>query len=647
MKKPCKIYTLDTETYNGFIGKLKKIAVYDGENVLYGNSFSDIEGFLLSESKMYNVKIYVHNLEFDSRKIPEIWDRKHIKWSGCMTINNKIATIKNKHWELKDSFKILPMSLKKLSYDFDVEHGKLDLWEAVQEKYPGLYNDIPDFLNRCPIDDELFIKYLGYDVISLYEVLEKLIEVSGLSVEDFCKISSTSSLSRLIFKKGYKGKLFKTKGERKTDYQIMTQYNWVDDLDSEAINRAGYYGGRTEVFTPIMNEPGYHFDENSAYPRYMKEPMPIGKPIEINDPDIAKKVFETWMKDHKGGGLIQAKVYVPMQNVPPLPCNMGKLAFPCGYIHGTWTYIELEYAILHCGVKILEYEICLHFNKMFPVFKNFIDTIYEIKEQASIEENIALRTFAKLIMNCGYGYTGMRRDDKIGIDDIKNKYKYPVITNENEDMGYIEYPSEISSEYIQVQIAAYVTSFARIALLKALKYADEKGILYYCDTDSVACSKPLPPEFLDKYELGKWDLESEPKRALYLKPKVYVEEFKEGDILKKFKGVSKSTIEKFTFESYEEILEEILYGCENFLTVETEKLMQPSVMVLQRQAKNLDYHEYRDKKMYLDNMEKRIMDYCNNTTEPYYFSSLEEFENFKFMKISRTVEFDMERKNHV
>ena len=39
MKKPIKLITLDTETYKGLIGDLKRIAIYDGVKVYYGYKF--------------------------------------------------------------------------------------------------------------------------------------------------------------------------------------------------------------------------------------------------------------------------------------------------------------------------------------------------------------------------------------------------------------------------------------------------------------------------------------------------------------------------------------------------------------------------------------------------------------------------------
>ena len=109
---------------------------------------------------------------------------------------------------------------------------------------------------------------------------------------------------------------------------------------------------------------------------------------------------------------------MPKQKIPPLPIKIGKLVFPTGYLDGWFTFIELEYAIKNCGVKIEKTLEVIHFTKTFPVFKNLINTLYKIKEQATIDERKALRQVAKLLMNVSYGYTALRRDDKDELNHI-------------------------------------------------------------------------------------------------------------------------------------------------------------------------------------------------------------------------------------
>jgi hypothetical protein len=632
-KKPIKLITLDTETYNGLIGSLKRIAIYDGKNVTYGYSFLDVEPILLEYEKQgFNVHVYIHNLEFDARKIPQLFEDNRIIWEKCFIINNKLATITTKKYIIHDSFKLLPMSLAKLSKDFGVEHGKMDLWDEVQKTYPNEYTDIVDFLDRCHVDDPVYLKYLGFDVISLYEIIEILLEVSGVPLDQFVKKISTASLSRYIFKTGYKGKEFKNPFGNKTDYERLCSYKWHFDLETEEFIRCSYCGGRTEVFKPELISKGYHYDVNSLYPFVMLREYPIGKPTMYSIPEVAKEMFENWMNDHLGLGFVSCSVYIPEQHIPPLPVKMGKLVFPTGHVYGTFTYHELEYAIKNCGVVITEFREVCHFDQTYPIFKNFIETMYEIKEEGTRTHNEALRTFGKLLMNVGYGYTGMTRD-KTKLEPISKLEKYlasgdPIVYI-NEELGYIEIPANVTSEYIQVQVASYVTSYARLILLDALKMAEKLGEVYYCDTDSIVCSEPLPDFMVDGVKLSMWDLESEPLKALYLKPKVYSEVLENKTNIK-FKGISKETQKNLTFDDYEMLLEELETKKNDYVLVEKNKLMMRSIMYLEKTGADLNSYEYRDKKMNIKTIEKRNMDYKNNFTSPLHFESEQAFETFSF-----------------
>lgn len=658
-KKQVKIITLDTETFNGLIGNLKRLAIYDGVKVTYGYTFSDIEPELLFwEKQGYDVHIYIHNLEFDLRKLPELLDKKRVQWEKSFIINGKIATLSCKHYTVHDSFKILPSSLSKLSKDFEVTHGKLDLWEEVQKVYPNEYSDIVDFLDRCHIDDEIYLKYLGYDVISLYEVLSKLIDLTGISEKDFVGRISTSSLSRFLFKNGYKGQIFKDPLRQQTDFDIMCQYNWRNNLEVEEFIRSSYYGGRVEVFKPMLDIKGFHYDVNSLYPAQFDGEYPVGKPEYYNEPKLAKFYFERWLDDKIGLGFCSCSVFIPDQPIPPLPCKMGKLVFPCGHVYGTWTFEELEYAVKNCGVEIKEFYEVAYFPQTFPVFKRFKDTFYEIKERATIEKNESLRTLAKLILNVMYGYTGMTRDDKTQLRPFEDFDQYDDIKYADESLGFIEIPADINAEYIQVQIASYVTSRARLVLLDALREVSKRGNVYYCDTDSIVCDVPLPPEKIHPTKLGFWDLESEPEKAVFLRPKVYAELYPSRTNVK-FKGVTKETQKTLGFDDYKNLYQELIDLKNDYVIVEKNRLTMRSIMYIEKEGIDIrdnrindkeagikTGYEVRDKKMNLKTIEKRQIDYKENWTKPWFFKSEEDFDNFSFNPPKKHVQFSMVQGGH-
>lgn len=663
-KRPVKIITLDTETI-GLDGELKRIAIYDGERVVDGYTFDDmlplIEDYY---NRGFMPHVYIHNLDFDARKIPEIFSIGNVVWSRTKKIGNKFARITCRKYIIHDSYKILPKKLQDLSHDFEVEHGKLDLWDAVQEAYPGEYIDHVDFLSRCDRDNELYVRYLHYDVLSLYEVLQKLMEVAKLSEEQLVTILSTASLSRFLFKNGYGDLQFKFPDNPRTDFEILTSckawgseklmnHSNISYQHCELLMRSGFYGGRTEVFTTECKagKPGeivaYHYDVNSLYPSQMIDnDFPYGYPEFFDDENVIAFKWKKWMERKKGLGFITADVFVPDQTIPPLPAKIGKLVFVCGHISGTWTFNELEYAVRNCGVIIEKFHYMVFFQKTHKIFHNFVKCFYEMKNEGKKSGNESLTSFAKLILNTAYGWTVLRRDDKTAFRDIKDLPKWqnkPAFKYANEELGYFEIQDTVLTETIQVQVGAYVTSYARLVLLDALRKQAEIGTVYYCDTDSIVCSEKLPPEMVDKYELGKWDLEGELYSGLFLQPKVYTEDKKltEKDIAKgkkenrtiKFKGVSKKRQKELKEKHYREIY--ALMKEDHYIEYEIEEGAErlPSLAVAMKNGKNPNQLQKIDKKIRIGTRQKRQFDFVNNTSKAWFMESLDEFEHFSFAVI--------------
>ena len=664
-KRPVKILALDTETI-GLDGALKRIAIFDGETVTDGYIFADVSHVIEKYYKMgFMPHVYIHNADFDLRKMPEVFERGNVVWSMTKKIGGKFAKVTCKHYVIHDSYKILPKSLAKLSEDFELEHGKLDLWEEVQRVYPDRYTDHVDFLSNCDPDDPIYVKYLHYDVISLYELLDKLCEVAKLDHEQLVHILSTASLSRYLFKNGYGPDIkFQDPVSGRDDFEILTvNKSWgsekkmkecdISYIECEYVMRSGFYGGRTEVFT-VNCPPGnpgeimaFHYDVNSLYPSVMIDnEFPYGYPDFIENETIIAHKWERWLKYQHGLGFITADVFVPQQEIPPLPVRMGKLVFVCGHVSGTWTYKELEYAVKNCGVVIEKFHYMVHFHNTYKVFHNFVHTFYQMKENGKREGNESLTNFAKLILNTAYGWTVLRRDDKTAFRDVKDLDKWkdkPAFKYLNEEMGYFEIQDSVHADTIQVQVGAYVTSYARLVLLDALRKQAAKGTVYYCDTDSIVCSAPLPPEMIDPYEIGKWDLEAELYSGLFLQPKVYTENKKltEKQIKKgltenrtiRFKGVSKKRQAELNERFYQDIYNLMLTETYTEMQVEQGAERLPSLSVAFKNHKDPNQLQVIDKKIKIGTKQKRNFNLKENTSDPWFMSSLEEFENFTFAAV--------------
>lgn len=663
-KIPIKILTLDTETY-GMGGELRRIAIYDGQNVLFGYKFSDIYPMIEQYYNLnYSVHIYIHFLDFDARKIPEIFQSGTIDWDRTVLINQKYAKITCKHYTLHDSFKLLPESLENLTgkKGFNLTHAKMDLMEKVNQVYPNQYVDKSDFFMNCDADDPVYLEYLKYDVISLYDLIYKLMDVSGLCEEELVRCLSNASMSKKIFKQGYKGNQFITEGESKTDYELATCMGaWhsstmikdnvsnqnVSYYDIEKKIRESYFGGRTEVFKPHLKPLntelfGFHYDVNSLYPYVMScgNLFPIGFPKFYDVATIIKKNFNDWRENHSGLGFIKCKVFIPKQDIPPLPCKISnKLIFPTGYIIGSWTYVELEYAIKNCGVKVLEYLEMIHFSRTFHVFQNYVKFFYDMKKNAKMTVNKALEKFAKLMLNTAYGWLALGREDKTELHSIAKLEKYAERTIYiNEKLEYLECKSIVNSESIQPQIAAYVTSYGRLVLLHQMRKQKKTGEVYYCDTDSIVTDVIMDTCDVDKYIIGKWDLEKKLLEGYFLQPKVYYEDYLEEDIEKvniKFKGISRATQKEFNKSLYQRIYRKLCKETNELFLVEEKKEILRSLRYTQKN--NIDWNtvEERDKYINLGLKQKRNIDYLKNKSEPWHMESIEMFQNFTFYDIPK------------
>lgn len=236
--------------------------------------------------------------------------------------------------------------------------------------------------------------------------------------------------------------------------------------------------------------------------------------------------------------------------------------------------------------------------------------------------------------------TCLRRDDKTALRDISMYEKYkddPKFIYKNDELGYIEIWDDVRSDSIQVQVGAYVTSYARLVLLDALRKQAEKGTVYYCDTDSIVCSQSMPPEMVNDKEIGKWDLEGELYSGLFLQPKVYYEDKGERETIK-FKGVSKKTQAQIKREKYEEIYNHLYNGDDVKYLIEEGRKTLPSLAVAQKNHIDPNQFKVTDKTIDLGAKGKREFDYRENRSVAWHMETLEDFETFSFAKFDNPPE---------
>ena len=233
------------------------------------------------------------------------------------------------------------------------------------------------------------------------------------------------------------------------------------------------------------------------------------------------------------------------------------------------------------------------------------------------------------MLNTLYGKFGMRRDRSTFIDieafnelteEERNEVPF-IIHHFNKclsDVTFVETHMFSKAEYIQPHLSAQVTSFARIVLLDGLLQQNKSGIVAYCDTDSIAGTAKMPPEMVHDSEFGKWDLEGEILEGIFLQPKLYAERKRDGTVTIKAKGIPKEIRQnKMTWEFYEELLQKMKDGKEDTVEIYNNFKARKKFMTMLKNNEDLDSPRYMKKHINLLAMQKRLMDYKNNTSRPH------------------------------
>jgi len=206
--------------------------------------------------------IYVHNMsKYDSLFIFKYINLDIFKIRAVATSSDiyKIVIKKGKKLiNMVDSYKIINMSLKEAAVTFNKDTFKKEIDYSKFKR-----NNINDEILKMEI-----LSYLKADVKCLYEIMDnftnKVYDKWGLCNSKYLSISG---LSLKIFMNNY------LKDKIENTYKL---YNTIDGYKN-AILRDSYFGGRTEVYKPYL-ENGYVYDVNSLYPYVMKEfDYPIGE----------------------------------------------------------------------------------------------------------------------------------------------------------------------------------------------------------------------------------------------------------------------------------------------------------------------------------------------------------------------------------
>jgi hypothetical protein len=578
-----KIITMDLETV--LIDNVQTpylLCWYDGENKksYFLNDFKDFKQILncclddILIRKYRNYKIYFHNLSgFDGVliltllaningvKIKPIYHESKLKGFNLKYKNKKV--------QFKDSYLLLPKSLKELGESFNVKTQK--------SVFPVLYYDInhvglvPDFkyfsnislneyldhyleyhkVNKFWNFKEEAVKYCFNDCISLYEILVNfntlIFDKFKLNINDYLTLPS---LTVAIYRSKY------------------LPVNQVPGLAGEIFNniKQSYTGGSVDMFIPY-NEPDelvFAYDVNSLFPFVMaNNPMPIGQPNYFEG-DIKKS-------DPSAFGFFFVEVEAPSTLDHPIiqlhhKVNDGiRTISPIGKFKLMLFSEEMDNA-LKFGYK---FKILwgYTFDKGY-IFKEFIDILYDLR--INYPKTDPMNFIAKLLMNSLYGRFGMSDNfnevtiiDESKYKSFENKHidtitsvmqlnkKYLITLEKEKDYLNVLLDNGSINHNINIAIASAVTAYSRIYMSQFKNNDDYK--LFYSDTDSIYINKPLPSDLVSSTEIGKMKLEGIYNKAVFLAPKVYGLATGTSETLK-IKGVKKEAIKNIKFKDLEKLL---------------------------------------------------------------------------------------------
>lgn len=520
------------------------------ENVIIHNSINQTFDYLFSLDE--NIMIYYHNLKFDgsfwldfllkngfrqaldSDELKEAhflkkWDMKNKTFSFVISSEGQFYRIlikyKDKYVEIRDSFKLLPFSVKRIGDSFATKHKKLSI------KYEGYR------YAGCYISDKEK-EYIANDVLVVKEALEMMFEDghSKLTIGSCCLSEYKSRVGRYdwndffpdltkielsddygsknadeYIRKSYKGGwCYLKKGMEGTHfngdtYDVNSLYPSV--MSSESGN---YYPSGTPHFWK-GNIPDFEYDENGDRKEYY-DPNTIYFFVRIKVKFRIKKGFLPFIQK-KGSWLYKGNVALETSNI--IDRNGNEIEY-IEHDDGSVELVTLELTLTktdyilmmrHYDIQHIEYLDGCWFYARIGLFDEYINHYKDIK----IHSKGAKREQAKLFLNNLYGKLATNT-----VSDFKVAY-----LRDDDSVGFVTVADD-SKKPVYIPCGSAITSYARYFTITAAQENYDKFI--YADTDSIHCLrgeingiKEHPTDFCCWKHESTWDI------GHFVRQKTYIE----------------------------------------------------------------------------------------------------------------------------
>lgn len=494
--------------------------------------------------KKTNIICYFHNIKFDGNFILDYLLRNGYKWNrvaeGKMLNKQfKCAISDRGPWysitvkmhnmiiEFRDSYKLLPFSVKRIGKGFQTKHRKLDM-EYEGFRYAG-----------CVITDKEK-EYIRNDVLVVKEALEIMFERGHqkLTIGSCCLEEFKSTYDKIDYKN-----FFPDLTEVQIDAEIYGECN------ADRYIRHSYRGGYCYLVKGKENRKyshGWTADINSSYPSNMSSESgnryPIGMPKfwQGDIPNLpAQSYYFVRIKCRfkikegmlptvqiKGSFLYNGTDYLTTSDIYDYSSGTYKRYYMRkGKLHDTqitmtMTCVDYELFLQHYDVYDLQVLDGCWFRTEIGLFDEYMYKYKAIKESSQGAE----RELAKLYLNNLYG--------KFSAND-SSSYKVPYINKKNV-LGF-ELVEEHEKKPGYIAIGSAITSYARRFVINAAQanfHGVENDGFIYCDTDSIHCSgdpKDAKGIKIHPTNFCAWKLESYWDEAIFVRQKTYIEHVTHND----------------------------------------------------------------------------------------------------------------------
>ena len=458
---------------------------------------------------------------------------------------------------LMDSYKIVPMSLKKVAKDFlgyDMSKDGIDHniirskhYKLEEKEKEYLYEDVKvlkDFISLALLE--------GVEVTPNYKLYFDKMTTASQALNEYKTIleqiyNDNEYKTIQAFNEGFKTSLDfvkdqETKGKKVNINKDMLFSGVFPQLhpNVDCYLRQSYYGGITWKNSNKLNElkqngvdlKGLVYDVNSLYPSVMRTKLlPYGQPkfYEGGYNSVAQ-----FVKD-------QYPLYIQRIRVKMFELKPGKM--PNVQIRESVNFKATEYQTSNRyydeELKEEKYEECVFtftsvqldrfldsyntpmgieyidgylFKGSYGIFDKYIDTFMQLKETGKG----AKKATAKLCLNSLYGKFGTnpQREERI-VEFYDGVFS---TTNRDEEGNLLEY----LSDSVYLPMASFITAYARDVLINAVNSVFDRFL--YCDTDSIhILGNEIPDIPIHDTKLGYWKLEGRFVDAKYIGAKRYAE----------------------------------------------------------------------------------------------------------------------------